>query len=480
MTRRVISGIAAGAVASAIAAHVAAQAPATPSRNQRVWTGTIDDREIMLNAHDTTPIRRPVRYYQDVNVRFRFVSEDDPNRPGYIRWVSRRLSWTGFGLSASPIEGRECSGSGSLELGPANNLDATTPEQEKQLKIPCKDWDAPNVWSFIPLPNPKVRFPIIDVRMTTCQTRRWSVGNVRYTLTVGDALELTSPDNFTIDTTPRMPDLKGEIGDPSATWEAQIAFSRGYCNGGPQFNSPRVTGTGATFTPNFGGMYGGELSVSVTTSCGAQTKTQQILGKDPGKAAIQTEIGTYTLPSPFDSDDLKRIACQESVQQQFITNGSPKFGSLQKPGDNLGGDAGIMQICWARTNGVLWDWKHNIAMGHARLLDALAKARRIPDRVRDHVVRNRLGQTGGDQPHPKATDFTDEQLRMEALQRYNAYDWDFGYWQWDDENGWVANPQRPNLDTRARAATPILPNPYADDVADCSSTCPVHCPAQQR
>jgi len=163
MSRRTICRVAAAVVATAVAAtHLAAQTPATPPRNQRVWTGTIDDREIMLNAHDTTPIRRPVRYYKDVNVRFRFVSEDDPNRPGYIRWVSRRLSWTGYGLSSSTIAGRECSGSGSLELGPADNLDTTTTEQEAQLNIPCRDWDAPNVWSFIPMPNPKVRFPIID------------------------------------------------------------------------------------------------------------------------------------------------------------------------------------------------------------------------------------------------------------------------------------------------------------------------------
>jgi hypothetical protein len=179
------------ALAATAAGDLTAQQtnPPAASRNRRVWTGTIDDREILLNATDTTPIRRPVRYYQDVNVTFRFVSESDPDRPGFTRWVSRQLSWNGFGVSSSSIAGRECIGSGSLDLGPADALDATTPDQDAELEIPCKDWDAPNVWSFIPVPNPKVRMPVIDMSMTNCEPpRRWSAGGVRYTLSVaGDS-----------------------------------------------------------------------------------------------------------------------------------------------------------------------------------------------------------------------------------------------------------------------------------------------------
>lgn len=185
MGNRMIWGITAAAIATAIAAvHLTAQAPASQSRNRRVWTGTIDDREILLNAHDTTPIRRPVRYFQDVQVSFTFISEDDPNRPGLMRWVSRHLSWHGYAKSWSSIEGRECRGDGNLDLGPADDYGTVTAAQEPYLKIPCRDWATANAWAFIPMPNPKVRLPEI-VQMTNCEpTRRWSSAGVRYTLSV--------------------------------------------------------------------------------------------------------------------------------------------------------------------------------------------------------------------------------------------------------------------------------------------------------
>jgi len=171
------------------AGDLTAQQTSPPSQNRRVWTGTIDDREILLNEYDSTPIRRPVRYFQNVQVSFTFVSEDDPARAGFTRWVSRRLTWDAYARSWSSIQGRECIGQGTVDLGPAKAPDATTPDQDAQMLIPCKDWDAPNVWSFIKVPNPKVRLPIIDMSMTNCEpTRRWSEGGVRYTLSVaGDA-----------------------------------------------------------------------------------------------------------------------------------------------------------------------------------------------------------------------------------------------------------------------------------------------------
>jgi hypothetical protein len=172
--------------AAMVAGDLTAQAPGTSSRNRRVWTGTIDDREILLGEHDTTPIRRPVRYFQNVQVGFTFVSEDVPDRPGFTRWLSRQLSWTAYGYSASSIESYECTGSGSLDLGPADGPDHTTPEQDERLRVPCENTtSAPNVWAFIKRPNPKVRLPEIDLGMTMCEpTRRWSAGGVRYTLSV--------------------------------------------------------------------------------------------------------------------------------------------------------------------------------------------------------------------------------------------------------------------------------------------------------
>ena len=46
-------------------------------------------------------------------------------------------------------------------------------------------------------------------------------------------------------------------------------------------------------------------------------------------------------------------------------------------------------------------------------------------------------------PFENATDFTPEQLRLEAIKRYNAgYLPNVGYWVWDDAAGaWVADPQ---------------------------------------
>jgi hypothetical protein len=176
------------AVAAMAAGDLTAQTPGTPSRNRRVWTGTIDDREILLGEHDTTPIRRPVQYFQNVQVSFTFVSEDVPDRPGFTRWVSRQLSWTAYGYSASSIQSYECTHSGSLELGPADGYDHTTPDQDERLHVPCTHKTAPTVWAFIKRPNLEVRLPEIDLSMTNCEPpRRWSEGGVRYTLAVAGA-----------------------------------------------------------------------------------------------------------------------------------------------------------------------------------------------------------------------------------------------------------------------------------------------------
>ena len=100
------------------------------------------------------------------------------------------------------------------------------------------------------------------------------------------------------------------------------------------------------------------------------------------------------------------------------------------------GDVGIMQICYQRKIGDFWDWKHNIATGKKRLAEALDAARKQPGIVRKKGVR---GETKG---YPDATDFTPDELRLEAIKRYNAgNDPDKGYWEWDDENNvWIANP----------------------------------------
>jgi hypothetical protein len=189
------------AIAAALTAAVmasgdlTAQSSSSSPHNRRVWTGTIDYREIILNATDTTPIRRPVRYFVNVHQTFRFVSEEVPDQPGFKRWVSRQITWSAYGSSASSIEGYECSGSGSVDLGPADGYDALTTQQEEQLQIPCEErkYTDAAVWAFIPKPDVKVRMPDIDTSMTTCEaTRRWTANGARYTLTVSGVQQMNA------------------------------------------------------------------------------------------------------------------------------------------------------------------------------------------------------------------------------------------------------------------------------------------------
>ncbi len=241
-------------------------------------------------------------------------------------------------------------------------------------------------------------------------------------------------ETLNIDESPEMPGITATAKvTPSSTdvsWTAQITYKApSGCSGGPKFDSPKVTGQGETFTPNFGAIYGGKLEITATTKCGTgatTTLTRDVGGLNADGTDVRNEIGT--MDSPFEADDLKKIACQESRQQQFRAGNTPTLGP--------GGDAGIMQICYRRTVGDLWNWKTNIASGRTNLLDKAAFSRGIPRTVRRRSVR-------GNGPFPDATDFTPEQLRLEAIKRYNAGNLpDAGYWEWDDAAGaWVANAQ---------------------------------------
>jgi len=266
------------------------------------------------------------------------------------------------------------------------------------------------------------------------------------------AMTLDSPDNFKITSDPRMPVINAEITDApggKVSWEAQIKFTAPTisCSGGPDFDSDMVTGNGPKFSPDFGNFYGGALKVTATSECGKESQDKQILGTDPGKSAIQEALGGAS--PPFDPDDLKRIACNESGQCQFRGSGDPLFGT--------NGDAGIMQICYARKAADIWNWQANIATGKAILQAALAFSKRIPALVRTKAVR-------GQGPFPDATDFTSDQVRLEAIKRYNAgFGANSGYWQWDPvSKEWVANPRGGIVD-------------YVNLVLSKSPTCPGPC-----
>ena len=252
--------------------------------------------------------------------------------------------------------------------------------------------------------------------------------NITPTITI----ELADPVN--IDESPEMPAITATSKvTPSSTdvsWTAQITYTApSGCSGGPKFDSPKVTGEGQTFTPDFGAIYGGKLEIAATTKCGKGAKTtitRNVGGLNADASEVRNEIGT--MEAPFEADDLKKIACHESRQRQFRAGNTPTFGP--------GGDAGIMQICYRRTAGDLWNWKTNIATGRANLLEKVGFSRGVPRTVRRRSVRGRG-------PFPNATDFTPEQLRKEAIKRYNAgNEPDVGFWEWDDSAGaWVENPQ---------------------------------------
>jgi hypothetical protein len=266
-------------------------------------------------------------------------------------------------------------------------------------------------------------------------------------------MTLDSPDDFKINADPRMPVVNAEVTDApggKVTWEAQIKFTAPTisCSGGPDFDSSVVNGSGPKFSPDFDDFFGGDLKVTATTDCGKETQDKQILGTDPGKGAIQAELGSAS--APFDPDDLKRIACNESGQCQFRGSGDPEFGA--------NGDAGVMQICYARTAGDIWNWKTNIATGKRILQSALAFSKGVPRAVRTRQVR-------GQGPFPDATDFTSDQVRLEAIKRYNAgFGANNGYWQWDEQGEqWVADPQGgiPDYVDLVLSKAPSCPGPCA-------------------
>ncbi len=255
------------------------------------------------------------------------------------------------------------------------------------------------------------------------------------------SIDLTSPQNFRINTTPTMPTINARAtnifpsaGSTAIGWTAKIDYrSQGTsCSGGPDFNSPIIAGQGTSFSPVFSGFFGDNLSVGATCSSpgflnSSRTASEDIRADNPSRATIRGAIGN--LGAPFDAADLKRVACVESNQRQFL-NGLPFLGG--------GGDVGIMQICFQRQTQHFWNWRNNVASGRARLTgDSLNFANSVPRRVRTQTVR-------GAGPFPSATNFTNAQKRREAIHAYNAgtnINTD-GYWRWNNSMmQWVAAPQ---------------------------------------
>lgn len=152
-------------------------------------------------------------------------------------------------------------------------------------------------------------------------------------------------------------------------------------------------------SPSFSGLFGGALTVTATCSASGYqsasvTKTAQIKGTQPSDTLIAAQMGS--LSSPFSSADLRRIGCVESNLTQFAATGLPLYGG--------GGDTGIMQICFQRTNQHLWNWRANIDAGRAILSTAQGSAQNHLD-----------GEVS-----QGATAYATQMWREESLHRYNA------------------------------------------------------------
>ena len=228
--------------------------------------------------------------------------------------------------------------------------------------------------------------------------------------------EFNLAESYDISTTPSMPSINLAVSNLSSlprganiSWEAQVEYMpRGTaCSGGPNFNSGVVSGQGNSFSPTFGGFFGGNLTVIASCqapnySDGSTIKTSTIQGAVPSNATLAAAI--LPLSSPFESADLRRIACKESNFTHFLSNGLPLVGTGEG-----GGDAGLMQICFNRQAADFWNYKTNIASGRRLLLDKLPFADRWLEIQRTAAAAN--GST---------LVITDAHRRLETIHRYNA------------------------------------------------------------
>lgn len=179
-----------GALAAALAAAALVQGGVVaqgqgPARNRRVWVGTIDDRVVGRNLHDTAPARHPVQYFHDIQLSYVYVSEAPPDDPAGIRWVSRKVRWEATGASSSIFHRTDCETHGEMDLGPAEHDSDATPAQLERLHLKCNHWSKPGTFTFTAEPPPSVPLPSIDLLMTDCEpARRWTERGVWYSQSV--------------------------------------------------------------------------------------------------------------------------------------------------------------------------------------------------------------------------------------------------------------------------------------------------------
>jgi hypothetical protein len=138
---------------------------------------------------------------------------------------------------------------------------------------------------------------------------------------------------------------------------------------------------------------------------------------------------------PDQTEWLRKIACQESGQTQFVSTTATPSG-YRYPGeplmsyDGLGG-AGIMQITVPQpTFAELWDWRANVDAGRSKYSQNLSTARNFPSRVRQHpgfqilVNNTNTWQQQNNMPafqSIRVPAFAQWQINEDAVRSYNGF-----------------------------------------------------------
>lgn len=189
-----------------------------------------------------------------------------------------------------------------------------------------------------------------------------------------------------------------------------------YTNDGRNDRSQTVTGISTSIdydiefgSPAQGGLFKIAIAATIRDRYGVFASSLNLVssvrGENPNKEIVKSHLGSLTM---------RILAYKESRFRQFDSKNLPLFGPPR--------GFGVMQIDTPpATARQLWDWTDNVAAGVALFKVKEADAEGFPARERKRAF-------------PDATDFTADQLKLEAVQRYNGG----AYWAWNDaEKKWV-------------------------------------------
>lgn len=239
---------------------------------------------------------------------------------------------------------------------------------------------------------------------------------------------LESPDDFNIQTDPRMPTIiargrvEGITPDPTPAaifrWKAKIEYT---APNGREINVelPEVQGNN-TWRPVFPNIRGGRLTVRGTLvrygrTCRYDEDTKVINGLNPPFTAVRTLLGDATLA---------KMVCHESENGRHFDPSPGPPNTHVEPDGRIG--VGFMQVTTPRpSDDAFWNWRTNINEG-------LAIWRTAQDEADDYY--DRMLARG-------ATELTEEQQMQNRVTRYNGgY-----YWYWrevsEDVFEWVDDPR---------------------------------------